>query len=238
MNLDIRTGGVTDLEALGVKTEKPRYKHKGVDLTGQRFGKLVAEKKVKIAYGKYKWVCKCDCGNITLVKTYHLVHGNIKSCGCEWRKASVTHGQTYTRLYYLWCAMKRRCQCETDGKYYRYGGRGIKVCEEWQSFAPFREWALSNGYDDSLTIDRIDNNGNYEPLNCRWTTAEVQANNKSTNRYITHNVETHSLAEWSRNLGISYKLLYGRLKRGWSFEDAISIPKISTARKEAVDEQP
>lgn len=173
------------MEAPVANIGTPRYKHKGVDLSGQKFGDLLVQYKVRLGYGAYKWVCRCDCGNTTLVTTYHLIHGDIKSCGCK--HTSYGHGQTQTRLYAVWCSMKARCQRKTHHKYKRYGGRGIKVCEEWQSFPAFYTWAIQNGYDEQAdygqcTIDRIDNDGDYEPSNCRWVDLKTQANNKHGSR--------------------------------------------------------
>lgn len=133
-------------------------------------------------------------------------------------KGNYKHGGTHTRLYDIWKKMRSRCFNPNNPKYYRYGGRGISICEEWSDFAMFRDWAIHNGYDEKLTIDRINNDGNYEPINCRWATAKEQANNRgirSDTTVITWNGETHSLMEWSKILGIKYKTLIERKRRGW-----------------------
>lgn len=141
-----------------------------------------------------------------------------------------SHGMTNTRLYGIWSNMKTRCYCKTDPHYKRWGGRGIQVCDEWKnSFTSFYQWAVENGYEDTLTIDRIDNDKNYEPSNCRWATLIEQANNTRNSRYYTHNGETHTMAEWSRILGINREVLKDRVfKLGWSFEEAVRTPKLST----------
>lgn len=133
-------------------------------------------------------------------------------------KGNYKHGGKGTRLYDIWKKMRGRCYNSNNPKYYRYGGRGITICEEWSDFSVFRDWALSNGYSDTLTIDRVDNDGNYEPKNCRWATQKQQANNRGYRvdaRLITWNGETHSLSEWSTILGIKYKTLCERHRRGW-----------------------
>jgi hypothetical protein len=117
------------------------------------------------------------------------------------------------RLYRIWMAMRARCRCKNISSYKYYGGRGIKVCKEWNNYLVFKEWALSNGYDENLSIDRINHNGNYEPSNCRWTTAQEQANNKRNNHLITINGESHTLAEWSKLSGINYSTIRSRINR-------------------------
>lgn len=195
----------------------------GVDLTGKRFGNLVVVEKVKTGYSKYKWRCACDCGNEHLVKTYHLTNGDVLSCGCKHFKYG--HGQSNTRLYHIWCTMKARCNRKSSAKYNRYGGRGIRLCAEWQSFENFYLWATANGYEHTLSIDRIDNDGDYCPENCRWATVKQQANNTSRTKRITAFGQTHSVSEWSEITGIDAKLIYKRLHNGWSEESALTIPK-------------
>ena len=117
------------------------------------------------------------------------------------------------RLYRIWMAMRARCNCKNFIPYKHYGGRGITVCNEWNDYLVFKEWALSNGYEEHLSIDRIDHNGNYEPSNCRWSTAEVQANNKRNNHLIAINGESHTLAEWAKLSGVNYSTIRSRINR-------------------------
>lgn len=195
----------------------------GVDLKGRRFGKLTVFEKVRVSYGKYKWRCLCECGNEHLVSTYHLLNGDVTSCGCMHNKYG--HGMTNTRLYNIWCTMKARCNRETSAKYSRYGGRGIRLCQEWLRFENFYSWAMANGYEKNLSIDRIDNDGDYCPENCRWATAQQQANNTSKTKRITAFGQTRTLEEWAKETGINKKLIYKRLRMGWSEESALTIPK-------------
>lgn len=146
------------------------------DLTGKKFGRLTA-----VSYlGDCKWRCLCDCGNETVVYAHNLKSGNSKSCGCLHKGHSgVTHGGSRSRLHRIWCHMKDRCYNQNCKAYKWYGKLGVSVCSEWvNDFPKFREWAISNGYRDDLTIDRINPFGNYEPINCRWISLCEQATNK------------------------------------------------------------
>lgn len=154
-----------------------------VDLTGQRFGRLTVIERAGTKKGHATWLCICDCGKESTVKGSSLTSGMTRSCGCLYKAvnqtgAHTTHNGSKDRLYNIWRTMRQRCQNPNSTKFADYGGRGIKVCEEWQSYPVFRDWALSHGYSDDLSIDRINVNGNYEPSNCRWATAKVQANNR------------------------------------------------------------
>lgn len=131
----------------------------------------------------------------------------------------------YKRIYNSWRKMVSRCTDKNDIRYKYYGGRGITICNEWNEFRPFYEWALANGYSDNLTIDRIDVNGNYEPSNCRWITMKEQCNNKTNNINVEYNGEIKTLKQWAEKYGVKYKLLHERYRRyGWEFERALLTP--------------
>lgn len=132
------------------------------------------------------------------------------------------HGMKHSRLYNIWCNMKARCNNPNHTYYANYGGKGITVCDEWNDFISFQEWALKNGYSDALTIDRIEVNEGYSPDNCRWASMKVQENNRSNNRLITFNGITMSVAKWAEKSGVPYKTLYTRLfQLHWELERAL-----------------
>lgn len=202
-----------------------------IDLTGQRFGRLLVLRRVGSKGKSPTWYCICDCGNEKIATTTNLKSGATKSCGCLRletaeinRSTQITHGKSKTKLYRVWFDIKRRCYNTKRENYKNYGGRGIKMCEEWnEDFMNFYNWSLKNGYREGLTIDRIDVNGNYEPSNCRWVENKVQANNKTNNRLITYNGETHTAAEWSKIVGIRPDTILHRIKKyGWSIEKALN----------------
>lgn len=136
--------------------------------------------------------------------------------------AKTIHGMSRTRVYHIWNSMKQRCTNPNAKSYKYYGAKGVSVCSEWEDFAGFCEWAFANGYEDHLTIDRIDGNGNYEPSNCRWATYKEQQNNTSYNRLYSYNGETRNIMQWSEITGIHPNMLYKRLLRGWSIEKALT----------------
>lgn len=193
-----------------------------IDLTGQRFGRLTVIKYV----GESQWLCKCDCGNETIVDRGHLRTGHTKSCGClklRNENHGTKHHLTHTTLHRLWCGMIGRCYVKSNSGYKNYGGRGITVCEEWNNdFMSFYNWAIANGWKEGLTIDRIDVNGNYEPSNCRWVEWKTQARNKRNNTTITWNGETHCLKEWEE---ITNLPICKRYFNGWTIEDMFTKPK-------------
>lgn len=197
-------------------------------MTGKRYGMLQVISFSHEKNGASYWLCLCDCGNHKTVLSGNLKGSKTKSCGCLQKlrtsEASKTHGGARTRLYGIWKGMHNRCKNPNVSKYKNYGGRGICVCSEWEEYETFRDWALNNGYADTLTIERLDFNGNYEPSNCTWITLSEQGKNTSKSRLITHEGETLSLVEWSRKLGGNPNLVTTRLQRGWSEKDAVSIP--------------
>lgn len=131
------------------------------------------------------------------------------------------------KLYNVWCGMKSRCNNTNNTRYSSYGGRGIKVCDEWNGdFIKFQKWALENGYKEGLQLDRIDNDGNYEPSNCRWATRLLQMNNNRHNKFIEYNGEKHTIAEWARIKSLPQNLLVYRLLEGWTVKEAINTPKL------------
>ena len=204
------------------------------DLLGQRFGRLTAiEEAGKDKHGSILWRCKCDCGNECVVVGYSLRRGDSKSCGCLQRELArqrhETHGDAKTRLYKAYDGIKYRCLNKNAKAYPRYGGRGITMCDEWlESFEAFRDWAVSNGYRDDLTIDRIDVNGNYEPNNCRWVSMKVQQRNRRNNSTY----KGKCISEWAEITGIKKVTIQHRLYMGWSWERAISEPVRKVKRRE------
>jgi hypothetical protein len=205
---------------------------KAIDYTGQQFGLLkVSEKTEKRGHGgSVVWKCICKCGKTAEIEASRLKYH--KSCGCLSKACASTfgsnqskHSESSTRLYRIWCKMKSRCNNTKDKRFCDYGGRGIKVCEEWSdSYTAFSEWAKNNGYSDGLSIDRINNNGDYTPQNCRWSTTAEQALNKRSNKVIEHEGKLMTLKEWAKEVDLPYGCLQTRFIRGWSVEEALTTP--------------
>lgn len=190
-----------------------------IDMIGKRFTRLVVVSEIKPhikpsgqKVAMYK--CLCDCGNYTIVPGTHLRSGHSQSCGCL-KAEQKKHGTT--RLARIWRNMIQRCNDPNSASYKRYGARGITVCDSWvENYEIFKLWAKKAGYEDGLTLDRIDNTKGYEPVNCRWATYKEQANNKSNNLLLTYKGETHTASEWADVYGIDVSKIYRRKSKGWS----------------------
>lgn len=205
----------------------------GLQLAGKRFGRLTTIEPVGKQGKGILWLCLCDCGKESVVLGSELNGNRVRSCGClsqelaaeRGRKRLTTHGLSHSRLYKIWVDMLSRCENKNVANYERYGGRGIKVCEEWHNFELFATWAFSNGYAEDLSIDRENVNGNYEPGNCKWATRIEQQNNRRDSTRLAYNGETHTLPEWERITGINRSTLRSRVRNGWSPETILNSPK-------------
>lgn len=198
------------------------------NIIGEKFNKLTVIDRgpTNSKRGEAMWICQCECGVTVQVSTNDLKSGHNKSCGCL-RQAFMNRrkGLSRSRIYSIWRGMKRRCCDENNKDYNGYGARGIKVCDEWKNnFMSFYNWAMENGYRDNLTIDRIDNDGDYKPSNCRWVTNTEQCANRRTNRYITYNGETKTISQWAKDKNLNFCTLWHRLNNGWSIEKALTLP--------------
>jgi hypothetical protein len=195
------------------------------DITGLRFGRLLVLRRYeKTARHGWKYECQCDCGNLKIVLQENLCKGQTSSCGClhsqTFRSITTTHGMSKTPLYKSWSSMIRRCK-KTSGKdASRYANRGIRVCERWKIFENFLD-DMGPTWKRGYSIERKNNDGNYEPSNCRWATAQEQARNRSTNHQITYNNETHLISEWAEMAHVSIGQIINRQKSGWTFGQAI-----------------
>lgn len=203
-----------------------------IDLTGQRFGKLVVIKREGSDKFKHStWLCKCNCGNIKIVDSSHLKNGSTRSCGCLAKellsKRMSKHNMSETRINRIWLRMRNRCNNKNNEQYKNYGGRGIKVCDEWldkeNGFINFYNWAINNGYKENLSIDRIDVNGDYEPNNCRWITMFDQQSNKRNNHFIEYYGKIYTVSQLSRYLKINKDTLIKRINNNWEMED-LNLP--------------
>ncbi len=204
------------------------------DITGNKYGRLTALSREGKRGPNYTWLCACDCGKQVVLPAIYFTTGNTSSCGCLKRETNIRtftkHGCAgnreavgRTREYRIWLMMKNRCINPKSNTWERYGGRGIKVCDRWrESFGSFIE---DMGPSNGLTIDRINNDGDYEPANCRWATMSEQAYNRRLRHPITFKGETKSITAWARAVGLSSNVVTCRLRMGWSVERALTVPK-------------
>lgn len=201
-----------------------------IDLTGERYGKLeVLRLEVDEPGKKKKWLCKCDCGAEVIVSASNLRNAHTRSCTqCGYKsmkEKNKKHGASKELVYGVWQAMRSRCERENVKSYLDYGARGITVCEEWHDPSKFIAWAMENGYEPGMEIDRIDTNKNYCPENCRWVSRLENANNKRNNKIIEYNGERKTLAEWARHFDVKYKNLSRNINKGYSLEEAVKRDK-------------
>ena len=208
---------------------------KCIDLTGQKFGRLTVIKRAENCVRsdgrtRVRWLCKCDCGNEIVVLADSLKNDKTKSCGCfqkeKTKKSNTKHGCCKERIYRIWCNMKTRCNNEKSMDYCNYGGRGVSLYSVWQdSFKAFYDYVskLEHFNEDGYTLDRIDNNGNYEPDNVRWADRKTQNENRRNNCFVTHNGKTQTLTQWAEVTGINYQKLWVRINYlHWDTDKALS----------------
>ncbi len=205
-----------------------------LDLTGKKFGRLkvtgrASNHKFKTA-SRVRWFCQCQCGVLRIIDSQRLREGDTKSCGCLKRDTMArvmkayhtTHGGSYTKLYNAWRGLLKRCYNSTDKNYHRYGARGIKVCPSWRySFENFRS---DMGESHGRILDRINNDGNYEATNCRWTDAKTSSRNRRTARFLTMDGERKTASEWSEITGMNKATMFSRIRAGWTDSDVLTVP--------------
>lgn len=198
-------------------------------MTGQRFGRWTVLERAPSSDRFAYWLCRCDCGNIRVVRGVRIRLGRSRSCGClaadKSRDRAIVHGHSKSRAYASWRNMIARCEDPNHNSYADYGGRGIEICDNWKSFEKF--YADMGDPPEGKTLERIDNNGSYCPENCTWASKKQQARNKRSNRMITLDNETRCLAEWCDLYGIDPDLVWGRLRRGWDAKKALTLPKLN-----------
>lgn len=199
-----------------------------IDISGSRFGLWTVLKfSGQTANKAGLFLCRCDCGVERVVASGRLRNGSSTNCGCHARQSLGdrvrTHGMHQHRLYKTWVAMRDRCRRTTHTAYPRYGGRGIYVCEQWMSFPQFVE-DVGSGWDEGLTLDRIDNDGPYSPENCKWSSRKSQSRNRSNTKHLTFGLEMLPVSVWAERIGVSPNTIYLRLRKGWTIEQAVTIP--------------
>lgn len=206
-------------------------------LIGQVYGRLTVIEAAddlvsQSGYHTVMWKCQCECGNVVIVRGKSLKGGVTKSCGCWQReglaaRASKHHGFG-SRLYAVWDSMRQRCNNPKHHAYANYGGRGIKICDEWDDYSSFHQWAARTGYDENAprgmyTLDRIDVDGEYSPKNCRWADMRNQANNRRNSIHLEYAGENLALTEWAERINVDYTTLWNRYKNGLSPAEILKI---------------
>ena len=196
------------------------------NILGEKFGRWTVIEEAPPQKRHTMWKCKCECGVVKTVSYSNLVDGISKSCGClrseKLSDIKSKHNMSSNKLYYVYNSMINRCNNPNTPAYHNYGGRGIDVCEEWKNkFESFKKWANNNGYKEGLTLDRINNDGNYSPKNCRFITREKQNYNRRDNVKPVINGEEYRMKDLSEETGIKINTLYKRYKRGWRNEKLI-----------------
>ena len=197
------------------------------DITNQTFNSLIARERVYCnKQKKMAWRCDCECGGEIIATYSQLNRGNTKSCGCLNREQTTvrnaTHNESKTRLYKIWVGMRQRCNNPNKVRYADYGGRGIKVCDDWDNYLTFKNWAISNGYDDTMSIERVDVDKDYCPTNCKWIPLSDQSKNRRSCNMLTYNGKTLTISDWARELNIHRSTINKRLKKGMSIDKVLS----------------
>ncbi|MDP4459875.1 hypothetical protein QUD39_01190 [Staphylococcus hyicus] len=201
-------------------------KHNFKNMSGYVFNDCKVIERVESKNKRAVWLCECFCGNRFIESGTRIRNGSKKSCGClrkkKTRERNTTHNKSQTRLYRIWCNMKARCNNSNNPAFDRYGGRGIKICDEWnKSFDEFYKWAKISGYTNELTIERVDNDGNYEPDNCKWANYSIQGRNKRNNALSEYKGKLRTRAEIAELTGLSYGTIRRREQSGIDFDKPI-----------------
>ena len=200
-----------------------------INLSGQKFGRLLVLGFIERRNSHSIFLCKCDCGKEVEASSNILRVGKKKSCGCYnlemIKERTTTHGLSKHPIFKTWCDMKNRCYYKKHNRYVYYGGKGIKIYSEWlEKFINFYNWAIDSGWSKGLSIDRIDNSQDYMPTNCRWATVKEQNSNRTSCKYISFNGKTMMITQWAKELNLSYSAINRRIKKGLTLEK-ILIPK-------------
>lgn len=208
---------------------KPRLNE--LDYIGKQYNRLKILELSRMGNGvPLKAICRCDCEKIIICNLDHVKRGLTKSCGCLrsdiLTDRNLSHGKSRTKLYRKWAGMKTRCYNENENNYKDYGGRGILICDEWKNnYLNFYNWAMDNGYNENLTIERKNVDGNYCPDNCKWATPKEQMNNMRKSVYYEHNGKIQTMSQWADEYNIEYATFAQRLRKyNWSIEKALSTP--------------